>query len=136
MVPDVDVAFRQQTQHLGVLRGDDLPQRRRPQRCDRDRQRVVGIVLVRPPGAKHTDPRRECRRHVQDGLARSDQLLGEQVAKPAGGLDRPRSFPQRLGPAQQAGASSASLRSIATAVCLALCGLTPMITGMSSSQES
>jgi hypothetical protein len=101
MVADVDVAFRQQAQHLGVLRGDDLTQRRRPQRGDRDRQGVVGIVLVRPPRAQHTDPRRERRRHVQDGLARSDQLLGQQVAEPAGGLDRPRSLTQRFGPPQQ-----------------------------------
>jgi hypothetical protein len=101
MVADVDVALGQKTQHLAVISGDDLAQRRGPQRGDRNGERIVGIVLVRPPGAEHTDPRRERRGHVQDGLARSDQLLREQVAEPTGGLDRPRSLTQRFGPPQQ-----------------------------------
>jgi hypothetical protein len=40
-------------------------------------------------------------RHIEHDLARIDELLSEQVAKPAGGLDRPSTSPEFLGPRQQ-----------------------------------
>ena len=107
-----------------------------------------GSFLSDRPGAEHPDPRRQRRRHVEDGLTRGDELLGQQVAETAGGLDRPRSRRRAARPTRSscgtclrvartlARASSASLRSIATAVCVALCGSTPMITAMSTSVDS
>jgi hypothetical protein len=125
----------------------NLAPRRRSERGDRDGERIVRVVLVRPPDAQDTDPRGQGRGHVQDGLVGGEELLGEQVAEPARGLDRPGSLAQRFSPPQQlrdlrarrsdpGRATSASLRSIATAVCVALCGSTPMITDMSTSQDS
>ncbi len=76
-------------------------QRRCPQRGHRHRQRVVGVVLVRSSRAQHPDPRRQRGRHVDDVLARRDELLGQQIAEPAGRLDRPRPLLERLRPRQQ-----------------------------------
>jgi len=42
---------------------------------------VQRFVLVRSPGAQNTDPTRERRRHIEDGLAGGDQLLGEQIGR-------------------------------------------------------
>lgn len=86
-----------------MISGRHLTQSGRPERGDRDRQRVVRVVLVRPSRAQHPDSGREGRGHVDDGLAGPDQLLRQQVAKPVGGLDRPRALPQRLGPVEQLG---------------------------------
>ena len=79
----------------------DLAQRRRSERSDRDGECVVRVVLVRSAGAKDTDPRSQGRGHVQDGLAGGNELLGEEVAEPACGLDGPPSIDKRLGPPQQ-----------------------------------
>jgi hypothetical protein len=100
VVADVDVALGQQAQDLGVVGGQNLAQQRRSQRGDRDGKRVVRVVLVRPPGAQDTDPRGQGRGYVQDGLAGGDKLLGEQIAEPTRGLDRPRSLTQRFSPPQ------------------------------------
>ena len=72
-------------------------------------------------------------------LARRHQLLGQQVAHPAGALDRPDALAddsahpisRSTWPAAERTRSSpntVSLSSIATAVCDALCGSTPIIT--------
>jgi hypothetical protein len=96
--PNVGVALGQQAQHLAVTSHLDAPQVRRPQRGDRDRQGVVGVVLVRPAGREQACPRRAGSRHVDDDLSGSYELLGEQIAEPARGLDRPRSSLEGFGP--------------------------------------
>ena len=50
---------------------------------------VVGVVLVRPARGQQPCPRRQRGGHVNDGLARGDQLLGEQITESAGRLDCP-----------------------------------------------
>ena len=147
MVADIDVALGQQPQHLGMVSGHDLPQRGCTQRGDRHRQGIVRSRSCpsgpcRAPGSatpgSPAHPRRS-RRH-------------RRAAAPAGSQARQRTRSpspraERLRPAQQlrdllagrphlARPSSASLRSIATAVWLALCGSTPMITVMSTSVVS
>ena len=73
------------------------------QRGDRDRQGVVGVVLVRPSRAQHPHPRRQRGRHIDDALAGGDELLGQQIAEPAGGLDRPRPRRRTAPPTPAAG---------------------------------
>ena len=45
--------------------------------------------------------RREGRGHVCDVLAGGDELLGQQIAQPAGALDHPPALRPPLGPSQQ-----------------------------------
>ena len=61
----------------------------------------LGSVLSERPVAEHPHPRHQRRGHVEHGLAGIDELLGQEIAEPAGGLDRPRAFPERLRPRQQ-----------------------------------
>ena len=67
---------------------------RRAQRGDGDRAGVVGVVLVGVTGSQQTHPGGQLRLHVDDTLAGGDELLGEQIAEPAGALDRPRPLPE------------------------------------------
>ena len=88
----VGVALGQQAQHTDVVRsvdGDDL---RRAERRHGHRPGVVGIVLLRPAAAQQPDPRRQGGGHVDDILPSGEELLGEQIAQPAGRLHRPRPF--------------------------------------------
>mgnify|MGYP006928174438 CR=1 FL=1 len=82
----------QQPQDAGVIVGQHRSQIVRSQCCDRDRSGVVGIVLLRPARGQGAHPRRPHGRHIDDGFAGCDELLGEEVAEPLGGLDRPRSI--------------------------------------------
>ena len=72
-----------------MIVGQHLGQIVRAQRCDRDRAGIVGVVLLRTPGAQRAHPRGAHRRHIDHRFAGRDQLLGEQVAETLGGLDRP-----------------------------------------------
>ena len=101
LVTDVGVRFGQQAQHLAVPDRGHLAQRAETQGGDGDRQRVVGVVLVRPSRRQNPDSRRQGGRHIHHGLTGGDQLLGEQIAPPGGGLDRPPAPPQRFGPRHQ-----------------------------------
>ena len=83
---DVEVALRQQPQHLTVIHRLDRSQRRRSQRGDRDRQGVVRVVLVGAARAEQPDTRSQRRGDVDDGLAGVDELLSQQVPEPGGGL--------------------------------------------------
>jgi len=98
---DVEVALRQQSQHLAVIDGLDRAQHRCSQRGDRDRQRVVRVVLVGPARTEQTHSRRQRRGDVHDRLAGVDELLSEQIPQPRRGLDRPGPFCERRGPRQQ-----------------------------------
>ena len=59
------------------------------------------VGLVGPAGIEEPHPRRQRGRHVEHSLTGSKELLGQQRAEPAGGLDRPRSRCERLSEAQQ-----------------------------------
>src|SRR5215217_6148063 len=72
-----------------------------PQRGHRNRQRVVGVVLVRSAAAQHPGPGGQGRRDVHDQLVGRDELLREQEAETLGSLDRPSPRWERLGPRQQ-----------------------------------
>jgi len=52
------------------------------------------------PGRQQACPRRDGG-DIHDDLAGGDQLLGEQIAEPASGLDRPGAGLERLGPRHQ-----------------------------------
>jgi hypothetical protein len=101
VVADVGVAFGQQAQHLAVPGGLDAAQASGPQGGDRDGQGVVGVVLVRPACRQQPCPRRQGGRDVHHVLAGGHQLLGEQVAEPARGLDRPHSGLEALCPCHE-----------------------------------
>ena len=60
------------------------------QRHDRGGAGVVRVGLVGLPGVEEPSPGRQRGRHIQDGLAGRDELLGQQRPEPAGGFDRPR----------------------------------------------
>jgi hypothetical protein len=90
-----------QPHHRRVILDTDLLRCRRAQRGDRDRERVVRVVLVGRLGGEQPHPRRQLRLHVQDPLAGGHQLLGEQVAEAGGVLDRPLALGELLRPLQQ-----------------------------------
>ena len=131
------MSFREQLQHLGVLIDTDTGEPVGAQRSDRDRAGIVRIVLLRLARPQQSSACRQHRWDVHDGLARSDELLSEEIAEPACGLDRPhpigercRPRPQSIGLAQartRNSSSTHSVLSIATAVCDALCGSMPMM---------
>ena len=60
-----------------------------PQRGDRHREGVIGVVLVGVPGLQQPHPCGQLRRHVQHPLPGGDQLLRQQAPQPGGALDRP-----------------------------------------------
>ena len=140
----VMVALGQQPHDLAVLGGLDSVQTLRAHGSDRHRERVVGVVLLRPSRAEDADSRGQGRWNVDDVLSCIDELLGQQIAEAAGGLDGPRAFSERLSPGEDLAvfwhvartvtlATSRSSPQIATAVWLCLWGSTPMITVMSAS---
>jgi hypothetical protein len=51
---------------------------------DRDRQRVVGVVLGCVRRSEQPNSCRESGRHIDDMLTRGEQLLGQQLAQPIG----------------------------------------------------
>jgi hypothetical protein len=63
--------------------------------------RVQGVGLAASPLRQLPDPGGGGGAHVLDGLATSQQPLGEVAAQPAGILDRPAPLRELLGPAQQ-----------------------------------
>jgi hypothetical protein len=81
---EVEVPLGQDPQHDPMVGGLHGRQARRSERGDGDRAGVVGVVLVRPSRTEKPHPRRQRRRHVDDVLAGVDELLGEEVAEPAG----------------------------------------------------
>jgi len=51
--------------------------------------RIDRVALAALPGVEHPHPRRQLRRHVQDGFAVGDQTLGDVPADPGAALHRP-----------------------------------------------
>ena len=72
-----------------VAVGDDLPPGGRPQRRDRDRPGVMGVVLVRVPSLQQPHPGGQLGLHIQHVFPGGDQLPGQQAAQPGGALHRP-----------------------------------------------
>ena len=99
------------------------------------------------PNSPH--PRRQHRRDIHDMLTRRDELLRQQIAEPTCGLDRPRPrrvielrrpTPSSSRDLTRAGlheplANTTSSSSIATAVCVRLCGSIPIITITASDSQ-
>ena len=73
------------------------------QRGDRHRASIVGVVLLRAASAQQPHPRRQRRGNVDNVFTHGEKLLSQQVAEPAGGLDRPDPIAaiEALGPLQQ-----------------------------------
>jgi len=59
------------------------------QRGDRDRPRVVRVVLVDLPAVEQPHPGSELGWHIQDTFSGGDQLLRQQLPEPPRSLDRP-----------------------------------------------
>ena len=98
---EVVASVGEQAQHRGVIDRPNELQRVVAQRHDRRGAGVVRVALVGAPRVQQPSPGRERRRHVQDGLAGGDELLGQQRAEPAGGFDGPRPRFERRGELEQ-----------------------------------
>jgi hypothetical protein len=99
--PDLVIPLGQQTQHLSMIGRLDRSEPRRSLGGDGHGQCVVRVVLVGLSGTKHSHPRSQGGRHIKDPFAGTHQLLGQQVAEPAGRLDSPGALTERLRPGQQ-----------------------------------
>lgn len=98
----VVVAAGQQSQHRAVIITTHQAQPAVTQPRDRGRQRVVAVVLGRLGRSEQTHSCRQRGRHIDDVLTRGEQLLGQQLAQPIGGLHRPHALvSQRRCPRQQ-----------------------------------
>jgi hypothetical protein len=84
------VAVRQQPQHDAVFAvGAHGVQRGVTESHDGSGASIVGVGLVDPAGVHQPDPGRQLRRYIDDVLAGSDKLLGQQRTHAGGALDRP-----------------------------------------------
>ena len=76
-------------QYRPVVIGDHLAADPGPQRRDRYRQGIVGVVLVRVPGLQQPHPGRQLGLHIQHPLTGGGELLGEQAPQASGAPGRP-----------------------------------------------
>jgi len=97
----VPVPLGPDLQHRRVIIGPGLPDPGRAQRCDGHRPGIVGVVLIRVTSCQQPDPRAQLGRHIQHPLTGRQQLLGQQVAQPAGALNGPGPLRPGRGPGQQ-----------------------------------
>ena len=104
---EVVTTIGQHAQDDGLVVGHHGIQASVAERGDRSGQGVIGVVLLRAPGAEHPHACRQGRWHVDDVLAGGDELLGQQAAQAPGGLDGPPPLREALGPRQQLVALSA-----------------------------
>jgi hypothetical protein len=63
--PEVMIALGQETQDLAVVGRLDNPKASWAQGCDGNRKRIVGIILVRAPRAKHPHSGRQSRWNIE-----------------------------------------------------------------------
>ena len=101
MAAEVDIALGQEPEHLGVVSRFDAAQARGPKGGDSDRVGVIGVVLVGTTGGEHPDSRGQGGRDVEHLFALRHELLGQQIAHPAGRLDGPSPLLEGLGPAHE-----------------------------------
>jgi hypothetical protein len=135
----VTVPFGPDLQHRRVIIGPHPPDTGRPQRRDRHRPGIVRVVLVHVPGGQQPDPRAEFGLHIATRLPADTSCWASRWPVPPA----PSTAQVRCGhAAAQANSRSAwttqartrsspsgsSAALIATAVCEALCGSTPIIT--------
>jgi len=83
------MASCQQPQNLTVIVGRDRPQIPIPQRADRRWARVVRVGLVLVTRVQQSCPGRQRGRHIDDGLARRNELLRQQRAMTVRAFNRP-----------------------------------------------
>ena len=79
----------------------DAAQARGPKGSHGDRVGVVRVVLIGTTGGEHPDPRGQSGRNVEHLFATCHELLGQQVAHPAGRLDGPPPLLEGLGPTHE-----------------------------------
>jgi hypothetical protein len=126
-------------QHRRVIIGRHWAAGRQAQRRDRHRPGVVGVVLVCVTSREQPHSGAELGRRVQHPLPGGQQLLGQQmpqaaapsIAQARSGQGAAHASSRCACPAHARTRSSPSTSSaalIATAVCEALCGSTPIIT--------
>ena len=94
-------AVRQQPQHATVIIRGDAGEIGALSGDERDRACVDAVGLAAVSRVEGPHPRREGRGHIDDMLARGDELLGQQLAQAAGALDAPAALGPLLRPAQQ-----------------------------------
>jgi hypothetical protein len=70
------VTFRGHAQHLRVVLRGDRAQPPIADPHDRGGASVMGVVLVSTFVVEESNPCRQLRRHIQDRLTSSDELLG------------------------------------------------------------
>ena len=101
MAAEVDIALGQDPEHLGVVSHLDVAQARSPKGRHRDRVSIVGVVLVGTTGREYSNARGKGGRDVEHLFTPCHELLGQQVAHPAGRLDGPPPLLEGLGPAHE-----------------------------------
>jgi hypothetical protein len=95
------IAARPDPHHHRLALGAEHRQVLAAQRGDGDRAGVVLVVLVDLAAVQQPHSGGQFRRHVHHALVGSDQLLGQQIPKPARSLDRPAARRPASGPLQQ-----------------------------------
>jgi len=96
------VAVRQQPQHDAVFAvGAHAVQCGVAESDDGSGAGVVGVGLVDPAVVHQPDPGRELRGYIDDVLAGSDKLLGQQRTHAGGALDRPSAGLEPSGPLEE-----------------------------------
>jgi hypothetical protein len=84
-----------------VIDRSDRAQAGVSQRDDRRGTGVVRVGLVGATRVQQPHPRRQCRWHIDDTLARRDELLCQQRTQTPGSFDRPRARLERCRESQQ-----------------------------------
>jgi hypothetical protein len=97
----IAMSLHQQLQHSGVVIEHHPAERLVAERGDRDGAGIVRIVLLRLARTQQSCAGRQHRRNVDHDLAGGDELLGEEIAEPAGGLDRPHPIREQCRPAAE-----------------------------------
>ena len=98
---EVVVAVGQHAQDDDVIVSRDGMQTPVAQCRHRGGQSVVGVVLLGASRAQHPHACRQRRGNVDDILAGSQQLLGQQVAESAGGFDCPTPLRKAASPLEE-----------------------------------
>ena len=135
----VPVALGPDLQHRRVIIGPDVPNAGRPQRGNGHRPGIVGIVLVRIPGSQQPDPRAQLGRHIATRSPAASNCWASRWPRPPAPSTAQVRRGQAAAQASRRSAWTAQARTrsspsgssaapIATAVCEALCGSTPIMT--------
>ena len=135
----VPVPLSPDLQHRGVVLGEHRALGLRAQRCDRHREGIVGVVLVRVPRTAAAAPGRPASAARPAPAPRPRPAAEPAMPQPGGALHRPGPLRPRRCPRPQllawdwqastrSSPSGSSPAPIATAVWRLLCGSIPIIT--------